>query len=177
MSMADDRLSLPRRNRFAVGGLAPGQRIAARQWRMERRRRQGTVGRAGGTGSDRSTSMPSGGIGCWRWGSACCCAAIAGPAVCIWPSARSTPPIRCSHCRCKRTRCFRATTCTSVDRDRFEIYKNTQQELLLSKLVLLSALRKPEVKDIPIVQYQDAIQRSGRVAGSSCRSLSRKRPR
>jgi capsular exopolysaccharide synthesis family protein len=39
-----------------------------------------------------------------------------------------------------------------VDRDRFEIYKNSQQEQLLSRLVLLSALRKPEVKDIPIIR-------------------------
>ncbi len=49
-----------------------------------------------------------------------------------------------------------------VNRDRFEIYKNTQQELLLSKSVLLSALRKPDVKDIPIVQqktqYSDAVE-------------------
>jgi polysaccharide biosynthesis transport protein len=41
-----------------------------------------------------------------------------------------------------------------VDRDRFEIYKNTQQESLLARMVLMSALRKPEVKDIPIVQYE-----------------------
>ncbi len=39
-----------------------------------------------------------------------------------------------------------------VDRDRFEIYKNSQQEQLLGRQVLMSALRKPEVKDIPIVR-------------------------
>jgi capsular exopolysaccharide synthesis family protein len=48
-----------------------------------------------------------------------------------------------------------------VDRDRFDIYKNTQQESLLRRTVLLSALRKPEVKDIPIVQektlYSDPV--------------------
>jgi capsular exopolysaccharide synthesis family protein len=42
----------------------------------------------------------------------------------------------------------------AMDRDRFEIYKSTQQTLLLTRVVLQSALRKPEVKDIPIIQYQ-----------------------
>ena len=49
-----------------------------------------------------------------------------------------------------------------VDRDRFDIYKNTQRVSLLSRWVLLSALRKPEVKDIPIVQektlYGDPVE-------------------
>ena len=49
-----------------------------------------------------------------------------------------------------------------VDRDRFDIYKNTQRESLLRRTVLLSALRKPEVKDIPIVQektlYGDPVE-------------------
>ncbi len=48
-----------------------------------------------------------------------------------------------------------------MDRDRFEIYKNTQQESLLRRTVLLSALRKPEVRDIPVVQektlYSDPV--------------------
>ena len=34
---------------------------------------------------------------------------------------------------------------TSMDRDRFEIFKSTQQGQLESRFVLLSALRKPEV--------------------------------
>ena len=48
-----------------------------------------------------------------------------------------------------------------VDRERFEIFKDSQQEQLLSRQVLMSALRKPEVKDIPIVrektQFSDPV--------------------
>ena len=65
----------------------------------------------------------------------------------------STPPIRAFACDCQANRML-SEDVNSMDRDRFEIYKNTQQELLLKRQVLLSALRKPEVKDIPIVQYQ-----------------------
>ena len=38
---------------------------------------------------------------------------------------------------------------TAMDRDRFEIFKNTQQGKLLSRFVLLAALRKPEVAKLP----------------------------
>jgi uncharacterized protein involved in exopolysaccharide biosynthesis len=41
-----------------------------------------------------------------------------------------------------------------MDRDRFEIFKCTQQELLLSRGVLTAALRKPDVAAIPIVRYK-----------------------
>jgi hypothetical protein len=41
-----------------------------------------------------------------------------------------------------------------TDRDRFEIYKNTQQQLLLNRFVLLGALRKPEVAKLPSIQYE-----------------------
>lgn len=48
-----------------------------------------------------------------------------------------------------------------IDRDRFEIFKNTQQESLLGRMVLMSALRNPAVRDIPIVrektQYGDPV--------------------
>jgi uncharacterized protein involved in exopolysaccharide biosynthesis len=43
---------------------------------------------------------------------------------------------------------------TLVDRERFQIFKNTQQELLRRRVVLMSALRRAEVRDIPIVQYK-----------------------
>ena len=39
-----------------------------------------------------------------------------------------------------------------ADRDRFEIYKNTQQALLQNRFVLLAAIRKPEVKRLPPIQ-------------------------
>ena len=39
-----------------------------------------------------------------------------------------------------------------VDRDRFEIYKSTQQQLVMSRFVLMAALRRPEVAKLPSVQ-------------------------
>jgi capsular exopolysaccharide synthesis family protein len=41
-----------------------------------------------------------------------------------------------------------------VDRDRFEVYKSTQQQYLLSRFVLSAALRKPEVAELPFMQRQ-----------------------
>ena len=38
-----------------------------------------------------------------------------------------------------------------ADRDRFEIYKNTQQQLLQNRFVLLAALRT-EIKDLPVIK-------------------------
>ena len=43
---------------------------------------------------------------------------------------------------------------TSVDRDRFEIYKNTQGQLLTSRFVLTAALRNPEVAKLPVVRRE-----------------------
>ena len=40
------------------------------------------------------------------------------------------------------------------DRDRFEIYKSTQQQLLLSRFVLLAALRNPAVAKLPIIRRE-----------------------
>ena len=45
-----------------------------------------------------------------------------------------------------------------TDRDRFEIYKNTQAQLVVSRFVLTAALRKPEVAKLASVQAE---QRSG----------------
>ena len=39
-----------------------------------------------------------------------------------------------------------------MDRDRFDIYKNTQQQLVTSRFVLMAALRKPEVAKLSAVQ-------------------------
>ncbi len=50
------------------------------------------------------------------------------------------------------------TNTAPTDRDRFEIFKNTQREMLLSRFVLLSALRKRDVQSIPDVQEE---QRTG----------------
>jgi capsular exopolysaccharide synthesis family protein len=42
-----------------------------------------------------------------------------------------------------------------ADRDRFEIFKNTQEALLLNRFVLLAAIRKPEVKRLPPIVEQE----------------------
>jgi uncharacterized protein involved in exopolysaccharide biosynthesis len=47
---------------------------------------------------------------------------------------------------------FHTVETTPVDRERFEIYKNTQRELLVSRFVLVAALRKPEVAKLPAVR-------------------------
>lgn len=44
---------------------------------------------------------------------------------------------------------------TVTDRDRFEIYRNTQQQFLLNRFVLLAALRKPEVAELPSVKANE----------------------
>ena len=44
------------------------------------------------------------------------------------------------------------TESQAVDRDRFEIYKSTQQQLVMSRFVLMAALRRPEVAKLPSVQ-------------------------
>ena len=50
------------------------------------------------------------------------------------------------------------TDLEGVDRDRFEIYKNTQQQLVSSRFVLLAALRKPEISRLPVIKHE---QRTG----------------
>jgi hypothetical protein len=80
-------------------------------------------------------------------------AAIVGPAVFFAIGTRYTA-YSVIHISMQQEQMFPNHEVALVDRDRFEIYKNTQQELLLAKTVLMSALRKPEVKDIPIVQYK-----------------------
>ena len=49
---------------------------------------------------------------------------------------------------------FRPTEPYAMDPVRFEIYKNTQEQLLLSRFVLMAALRKPEVYRIPAIQEE-----------------------
>lgn len=45
---------------------------------------------------------------------------------------------------------------TETDRDRFDIYKNTQRQLLMSRFVLSAALRKKEVAGLPSVKKEQA---------------------
>jgi len=43
---------------------------------------------------------------------------------------------------------------TSPDKDRFEIYKSTQQQLVTSRFVILAALRNPAVAQMSSIRYQ-----------------------
>jgi len=42
----------------------------------------------------------------------------------------------------------------ATSRERFDIYKNTQQQLMLSRFVLLAALRKPDAAQLPVIQRE-----------------------
>jgi uncharacterized protein involved in exopolysaccharide biosynthesis len=78
------------------------------------------------------------------------CAMAAGPAVFVLIGQRYTA-YSVLHIAMQSENILDRST-PLVDRDRFDMFKNSQQEQLLSRMVLLSALRKPEVKDIPIVR-------------------------
>jgi polysaccharide biosynthesis transport protein len=80
------------------------------------------------------------------------CAAITGPAVYFLIGTRYTA-YSVLHVSMQQEKIFE-NGAPVIDRDRFEIFKNTQQESLVARMVLLAAIRKPEVKDIPIVQYK-----------------------
>ena len=59
-----------------------------------------------------------------------------------------------------------------MDRDRFEIYKNTQQQLIMSRFVLMAALRKPEVARLPSVQEAQRSRRCREMVDASRLSVS-----
>ncbi len=79
------------------------------------------------------------------------CAAIAGPAVWfgVGIQYKASTFLRIAM---QDKAILNATTIDSVDRDFFEIYKNTQQQLVSGRFVLLAALRRPEVAKLPIIQ-------------------------
>jgi capsular exopolysaccharide synthesis family protein len=81
------------------------------------------------------------------------CAAIVGPAVWFGVGKKY---VASSFLRVamQDSAILTATTNEGVDRDFFEIYKNTQQQLVTSRFVLLAALRKPEV--VKLASVQDA---------------------
>ena len=54
--------------------------------------------------------------------------------------------------RAERPIAFYMDTAASTDRDRFDIYKATQQQLVVSRFVLLAALRDPAVARLPIIR-------------------------
>jgi len=151
MSMADERLSLPNEADLQPGALLPVNAaphsngewngIAVRESSFEPAKPDMMIY----LHAIRRHWLMALGIGLL-------CAAIAGPAVYLVIGEQYTA---FSHLQVsmQEHRIFDQNV-NVVDRDRFEIFKSTQQELLLRRVVLMSALRKPEVKNIPIVQYK-----------------------
>ncbi|MFZ1933563.1 MAG: P-loop NTPase [Thermoguttaceae bacterium] len=151
MSMADDRLSLPDETDSQSGALLPVNALphGNGEWGGLSAKEPA----AGPAASDLSTYFHA-----MRrhWllalGIGVLCAAIAGPAVFFAIGTRYTA-YSVIRLQMQENPIFQKDM-PLMDRDRFDIYKNSQQEMLLAKTVLMSALRKPEVKDIPIVQYK-----------------------
>ncbi|MEN6405452.1 MAG: AAA family ATPase [Thermoguttaceae bacterium] len=89
------------------------------------------------------------------------CAAIAGPAVYFGVGPRYTASSYLRVDLQEKNIAFHPDA-VATDRDRFEIYKNTQQQLLLNRFVLLAAIRKPEAHQLPIImeetEYGDPVQ-------------------
>jgi len=56
--------------------------------------------------------------------------------------------------RAEKPIAFQMDTAASTDRDRFEIYKATQQQLVVSHFVLLAALRNPNVAKLPVIRRE-----------------------
>jgi len=56
--------------------------------------------------------------------------------------------------RAEKPIAFQMDTAATTDRDRFEIYKNTQQQLVTSRFVLLAALRNPAVAKLPVIRRE-----------------------
>jgi polysaccharide biosynthesis transport protein len=82
------------------------------------------------------------------------CAAIAGPAVWYGVGAMYTATSYLKVQMQEKPILADRDTGGIIDRDRFEIYKNTQQQLLLSRFVLIAALRKPVVGKLPVIQNE-----------------------
>ena len=100
-------------------------------------------------------------IGFWPWGSAFCLGAAAGPGVwfAVGEKYEASSYLRVSM---QDKGILNEQAGAGVDRDRFEIYKNTQQQLVQGRFVLMAALRKPDV--IKLASVQEA-QKKGDVTG------------
>ena len=159
MSMADDRLSLPNETDLQSGALLPVNALphSNGEW-------NGVVVK------EPSAELAKPDLAIYlhairrHWlmalGIGLLCAAIAGPAVYIGMGEQYTAYslLRVS----MQENSLISHDVNTVDRDRFEIYKGFQQDMLLSRAVLTSAIRKPEVIDIPIIQrltqYGDPVE-------------------
>ena len=82
------------------------------------------------------------------------CAAVLGPAVWLSFSKAYTASSYFRVASREPIRVFQ-TVETGRGQTEFDIYKATQRQLMSSQFVLVSALRKPEISTLPIVQHQD----------------------
>jgi capsular exopolysaccharide synthesis family protein len=80
------------------------------------------------------------------------CAAVVGPAVWFGMAARYTASSLLSVMMTEKPIAFQMEP--GVDKDRFEIYKSTQTQMLTSRFVLLSALRNPLVAKLPVIKRE-----------------------
>ena len=80
------------------------------------------------------------------------CMAVVSPAVWFGIGARYTASAYLRVAMQDKPIAFATDSQGVVDRDRFEIYKNTQQQMVMSRFVLMAALRKPEVARLSSVQ-------------------------
>jgi polysaccharide biosynthesis transport protein len=153
MSMSDERLSLPNETDLQTGALLPANALP-----------QGN-GEWGGIAlkdAGFEPAKPDLTIYLhairrhWVMASAIglLCAGIFGPAVYLLIGDQYTAISRLQVLMNREDILPSAAAGTVMDRERFEIFKNTQQELLLRRTVLLKALHDKNVTDIPIVQYK-----------------------
>ena len=80
------------------------------------------------------------------------CAAVAGPAVWFGVGSKYTASALLNVAMQEKQIAFQMEP--GADKDRFEIYKSTQTQLLTSRFVLLAALRNPLVAKLPIIKRE-----------------------
>jgi polysaccharide biosynthesis transport protein len=152
MSMADDRLSLPDETDSQSGALLPVNAMSHGNgdW-------NGIALNEPSAGPAKTDVMVYFHAVRRHWllslGIGLPCAVVAALAVYFGMGERYTA-YSVLHISMQENQIFSSSGTPLVDRDRFEIYKNSQMTQLLQRMVLMAALNKPEVKNIPIVQYK-----------------------
>ena len=82
------------------------------------------------------------------------CGAAVGPAVWFGIGPRYTASSLLSVSMQEKSIAFNMDSSGATDKDRFEIYKSTQTQLLTSRFVLMAALRNPQVLKLPIIKRE-----------------------
>ena len=91
---------------------------------------------------------------CWLMaaGIGLLCAAVAGPAAWFGIGPKYTASALLSVAMVEKPIAFQMEQ--GADKDRFEIYKSTQTQLLTSRFVLMAALRNPQVAKLPVIRRE-----------------------